>query len=126
MIEVYLYLYLFFADSLEVGNNKKALQEADKVLKKNPAIQCARALKALALLRIGRDEDAQLIISQIANEKPFDDPTLQVMSFCYKEQEQCKCISSPYWYLFVIEFSCKNLPISKPYSISSTKFVWLI
>lgn len=83
-------MLLDFADSIEVGNNKKALQEADKVLKKSPGIQCARALKALALLRIGRDEEAQPIVNQIANEKPFDEQTLQVMSFCYKEQEQCE------------------------------------
>lgn len=79
-----------FTDSLEVGNSKKALQEAEKVLRKNPTIQCARALKALALIRIGREDEAQGLIESVAVEKPCDDPTLYVMTFCYKEQEQCK------------------------------------
>lgn len=82
---------IFFSstDSLEVGNSKKALQEAEKVLRKNPDIQCARALKALALIRIGREDEAQGLIESVAKEKPCDDPTLYVMTFCYKEQEQC-------------------------------------
>lgn len=73
-----------------MGNTKKALQEAEKVLKKNPTIQCARALKALALIRMGREDQAQDLIESVAIEKPCDDPTLYVMTFCYKEQEQCK------------------------------------
>jgi hypothetical protein len=31
-----------FSDCLDNGNNKKALQEADKVLKKQKDLQCAR------------------------------------------------------------------------------------
>lgn len=72
-----------------MGNTKKALQEAEKVLKKNKSIQCARALKALALIRMGRENEAQELIESVAVEKPCDDPTLYVMTFCYKEQEQC-------------------------------------
>lgn len=75
---------------LEIGNNRKALQETEKFLKKNPEILCARALKALALLRVGREEEAQFFIAEIAAQLPYDDATLQVMTYCYKEQEQCK------------------------------------
>ncbi|XP_053958100.1 phagocyte signaling-impaired protein [Anastrepha ludens] len=75
-------------DSLEVGNNRKALQETEKLLKKHPNMWCARALKALALLRLGRYEESQIMLKTVSSEKPVDDPTLQVLSFCYKELEQ--------------------------------------
>lgn len=78
------------ADHLDVGNNKKALQEAEKVLKKYPAIQCARALKSLVLLRLGRDDEAAVIIAKLAAEHPTDEGTLQVMTYCYKDQEERK------------------------------------
>lgn len=32
-------------DNLEVGNNRKALQESEKLLRKHPNLLCARALK---------------------------------------------------------------------------------
>ncbi|XP_059620887.1 phagocyte signaling-impaired protein isoform X2 [Phlebotomus argentipes] len=83
-------------DSLEVGNNKKALQEAEKVLKKSPSMQCGRALKALALLRLGRDEESETIVKSLADEDICDDPTLQVMTFCYRETEQLDKICSMY------------------------------
>ncbi|XP_036322766.1 LOW QUALITY PROTEIN: phagocyte signaling-impaired protein [Rhagoletis pomonella] len=75
-------------DSLEVGNNRKALQETEKLLKKHPNMWCARALKALALLRLGRYDESQVMLRTVSSEKPVDDPTLQVLSFCYKELEQ--------------------------------------
>lgn len=77
---------------MEVGNNRKALQETEKLLKKHPNMWCARALKALALLRLGRYEESQIVLKTVSNEKPIDDPTLQVLSFCYKELEQRKFI----------------------------------
>lgn len=80
------------SDCLESGNNKKALQEADKVLKKSPNQLCFKALKALALLRMGRDDEADVLVEQIAAENPSDDSTLQVMTFCYKEREECTFI----------------------------------
>ncbi|XP_055695660.1 phagocyte signaling-impaired protein isoform X1 [Lutzomyia longipalpis] len=83
-------------DSLEVGNNKKALQEAEKVLKKNASMQCARALKALALLRLGRDDESEAIVKALADEDICDDPTLQVMTFCYRETDQLDKICSMY------------------------------
>lgn len=79
-----------FIDCLEVGNNKKALQEAEKFLKKYPGVQCARALKALVLLRIGRDSEADAMIENLFEEEPRDESTLLVMTVCYKEQEECE------------------------------------
>lgn len=87
--------YFCFVDALEIGNSKKALQEADKLLKKNPQILCARALKSLAMVRMGKIDEAQLLINQICAENPCDDPTLQVMTFCYKELDQCTRLHLP-------------------------------
>lgn len=81
---------IFSADSFEVGNNKKALHEAEKVLKKTPNLRCAKALKGLALLRLGKTDESNAIIDKIVAEKPADDSTLQVLSFIYKEIEECK------------------------------------
>lgn len=78
-------------DAFEVYNNKKALHEAEKVLKKTPTLRCAKALKGLALLRLGKNEESNAIIDHIVAERPCDEATLQVLSFIYKETEQCKC-----------------------------------
>lgn len=75
-----------------MGNNKKALHEAEKVLKKTPNLRCAKALKGLALLRLGKTDESNAIIDKIVAEKPADDSTLQVLSFIYKENEECKSI----------------------------------
>jgi N-terminal acetyltransferase B complex non-catalytic subunit len=73
-----------------VGNNKKALQEANKVLKKTPNIQCGRALKSLALLRLGREEESLELIDSLNNEEPCEESTLQLMTFWYRETDQCE------------------------------------
>ncbi|EDW59652.1 phagocyte signaling-impaired protein [Drosophila virilis] len=75
-------------DNLEVGNNRKALQESEKLLRKHPNLLCARALKGLSLLRLGRYEESHSCLQTVAEEKPVDDSTLQVLSFCYREMEQ--------------------------------------
>ncbi|XP_060806702.1 phagocyte signaling-impaired protein [Amyelois transitella] len=75
-------------DWLDNGNNKKALQEAEKVLKKSPALQAARALKALALFRLGKASEAHQLLDALAEEKPSDDTTLQAMTITYRESQQ--------------------------------------
>lgn len=81
--------FTFFTDALDSNSNKKALSEADKVLKKHPQFLAAKALKALAILRLGRDDESKSILDAIMKEKPVDDGTLQVLTFCFKEMEQC-------------------------------------
>lgn len=82
-------MYLF-SDSIDLGNNKKALQEVEKVLKKTPKLKCGRALKALALIRLGKEKDSQVIIEELEKEDPDEDATLQVMTYWYREMDQCK------------------------------------
>ncbi|XP_076276164.1 phagocyte signaling impaired isoform X1 [Lasioglossum baleicum] len=83
-------------DWLDNGNNKKALQEADKVLKKQPSNQCAEMLKALALLRLGKENECQVIMDKVRSKIPCEDSTLQVMSICYREIHQPNKISEVY------------------------------
>ena len=73
------------ADWLDNGNNKKALQEAEKVLKKQPDFQCCKALLALALLRLGRDAEAEKALDALLKEVPTDDAVLQAMNIAFKE-----------------------------------------
>ena len=77
-----------------MGNNKKALQEVEKVLKKTPNLKTAIALKALALIRLGREKESQTLIEDLEKSEPDDDPTLQVMTYCYRELDQCKSEAS--------------------------------
>lgn len=72
-----------------MGNPKKALQEAEKVLKKNPKLQCAQALKALSFLRLGKEDECQNVLSTLEDTIEHDVATLQVMTFVYKETDQC-------------------------------------
>ena len=80
----------FFSDYLDNGNNKKALQEADKVLKKQPDFPCCKVLKALALMRMGREDEAQPLIDSVLDESPTDESTLQAMNIAFKELQQRK------------------------------------
>lgn len=76
------------SESIELGHYKKALQDVEKVLKKNPTIQCGRALKAWAFLRLGRDEESAALIKALEQETPTESTTLHVMTLCYKETDQ--------------------------------------
>lgn len=58
-------------------------------MKKTPNLQCAKALKALALYRIGKEAECVTILDGLFHEKPTDDATLQAMSLCYRELQQC-------------------------------------
>lgn len=58
------------------------------MLKKTPNLQCARALKALALLRMAREDEFEQMMSVLEREKFTDDATLQVMKFVYREIDQ--------------------------------------
>lgn len=73
---------------MDAGNNKKAIQEAEKLLKKHPTTYTAKALKALALIRMERASEAWPIVEevdQIVRGGHNDENTLQVVCYCYKE-----------------------------------------
>lgn len=81
---------------LDDGNNKKALQEAEKVLKKQPNFQCAKVLKALALLRLGKENECQQLLDLVQTDLQCDDPTLQAMTICYREMNKPEVICDVY------------------------------
>ncbi|XP_035829223.1 N-alpha-acetyltransferase 25, NatB auxiliary subunit [Aplysia californica] len=83
-------------DCLDNGNNKKAIQEADKVLKKQKDLTCAKVLKALALLRMGRVSEGSSMLTAIHASEPTDEQTLSAMAICYKETQQYPLIASLY------------------------------
>lgn len=80
----------FYSDWLDNGNNKKALQEADKVLKKNPEFVCCKALKALALVRLSREEEASPILNAIVDQGTTDEGALQALNIAFRETHQSK------------------------------------
>jgi N-terminal acetyltransferase B complex non-catalytic subunit len=66
------------------------------VLKKQPDFPCCKVLKALALMRMGREEEAQPLIDSVLNESPVDESTLQAMNIAFKELQQRKGTSVNY------------------------------
>lgn len=72
-----------------MGNNKKALQEVEKVLKKTPNLRTGIALKALALIRLGKEKESTVLMDELEKEYPDEEATLQVMTYWYRETDQC-------------------------------------
>ena len=85
--------YFPIPDYLDNGNNKKALQEAEKVLKKQPDFPCCKVLKSLALMRMGREAESQPLLDSVLDESPTDESTLQAMNIAFKELQQRECHS---------------------------------
>lgn len=84
-------------DALDTGNPKKAVQEADKILKKHPNTPAAKVLKALALIQTERLGEAITILNEIdVPEANHDESTLSAFIHCYKEAELPERISVLY------------------------------
>jgi len=83
-------------DCIDCGNYKKALHEADKVLKKQPDFQTCKVLKGLALVRMGREAEADPILDAVLDEGPTDDATLQAMTFAFRDMMQPEKICQMY------------------------------
>uniref|UniRef100_A0A914ULN6 N-terminal acetyltransferase B complex subunit NAA25 homolog n=1 Tax=Plectus sambesii TaxID=2011161 RepID=A0A914ULN6_9BILA len=92
-------------DAIDSGNNKKAAQEADKVLKKHAGTHCAKALKALALVRSERQDEAWTLIDELEElDIAWDDNTLQALTHCFKE------LAAPARIAQLYEVACKRQP----------------
>ncbi|VDK74310.1 unnamed protein product [Litomosoides sigmodontis] len=97
-------------DAIDAGSNKKAMQEADKVLKKHPSTHCAKVLKALALIRADRVNEAWPLIDEVESAKDdFDENTLQALCHCFKEAYTPERISALY------EKVCARYPKNEQY-----------
>lgn len=79
------------------------------MLKKSPTLQAARALKALALLRLGKTSESHAVLDSLVEEKPSDDTTLQAMTISYRESYQRKY--SLYFHAPVIFTFIVRLPL---------------
>ncbi|KAF7632889.1 hypothetical protein Mgra_00007748 [Meloidogyne graminicola] len=94
-------------DAIDAGQYKKAILEADKVLKKHPQISGARALKALALIRTERAHEALNILKTLENDivdEEFNENTIQAVCHCYKE------LSSPDRIVILYSLLTKKYP----------------
>jgi len=84
-------------DALDNLNNKQAIKLADALLKKQKECACAKALKALALLRSHKKVESNNLLENIKETTTkFDDPTLQAMTMCYKESSNIEGIITIY------------------------------
>jgi N-terminal acetyltransferase B complex non-catalytic subunit len=81
-------------DAIDNGQFKKAVQLADKIMKKQNDLVCAKALKALALHRMGKTIESEQIAEDVKKSEPSDDPTLQAMTLYYRETNQRTCFAS--------------------------------
>lgn len=90
--QFYLCMFKIPVNSEAIDNMqyKKAVQLCDKVLKKQTDLQAGKALKALALSRQQRVEEATTLINQLVLEKPVDEGTLQAMTMYFREAGQCE------------------------------------
>ncbi|KAI7906285.1 N-acetyltransferase B complex non catalytic subunit-domain-containing protein [Cokeromyces recurvatus] len=72
-------------EALDEGQNKIALQHCAKLLKKNPDWPLVKALKALALVRTGKEEESFELCGQVKKAIPTDEPTLLAVTMALKE-----------------------------------------
>lgn len=73
----------------------------------------SQVLKALALVRLGRVEEAQVILKEVQKEEPYEDATLQAMAICFRETHQrkfcssCPCVHTNSYFDFSAELTCQ-------------------
>lgn len=72
-------------DCLNIGCNKKAVQEVDRLPKNVRDLTVFRALKSLALIRMYKRRQAFELLNEINPKDDLDEVTLQTMTSCYKE-----------------------------------------
>ncbi|KAG0357764.1 N-alpha-acetyltransferase 25, NatB auxiliary subunit [Podila minutissima] len=71
-------------DALEVGNYREGILLCTKALKRQPDFHAVKALKALALERSGKMNDALALCEEIQWAKPTDEATLRTLSMVLK------------------------------------------
>ncbi|KAI8138978.1 N-acetyltransferase B complex non catalytic subunit-domain-containing protein [Fennellomyces sp. T-0311] len=83
-------------EAIDEGQNKLALQHANKLLKKNPDWPLVKALKAVVLVRTGKDDEAVILCQQVKKTIPTDNATLQACTMAYNELGQHTAIVELY------------------------------
>ncbi|KAM8854127.1 N-alpha-acetyltransferase 25, NatB auxiliary subunit [Synchiropus picturatus] len=96
-------------DYLDNGNNKMAIQQADKLLKKHKELHCAKVLKAIGLQRTGKQEEAFSLGQEVASLEPTDDNSLQALTILYREMHRPELVIKLY------EAAVKKVPLSEDF-----------
>ncbi|XP_061459382.1 N-alpha-acetyltransferase 25, NatB auxiliary subunit isoform X2 [Rhineura floridana] len=96
-------------DYLDNGNNKMAIQQADKLLKKHKDLHCAKVLKAIGLQRTGKQDEAFTLAQEVAALEPTDDNSLQALTILYREMHRPELVTKLY------EAAVKKVPSSEEY-----------
>ncbi|KAE8635295.1 hypothetical protein XENTR_v10002573 [Xenopus tropicalis] len=96
-------------DYLDNGNNKMAIQQAEKLLKKHKDLHCAKVLKAIGLQRTGKQEEAFILAQEVAALEPTDDNSLQALTILYREMHRPELVTKLY------EAAVKKIPTSEEY-----------
>uniref|UniRef100_A0AAR2LQB3 N(alpha)-acetyltransferase 25, NatB auxiliary subunit n=1 Tax=Pygocentrus nattereri TaxID=42514 RepID=A0AAR2LQB3_PYGNA len=96
-------------DYLDNGNNKMAIQQADKLLKKHRDLHCAKVLKAIGLQRTGKQDEAFTLAQEVANLEPTDDNSLQALTILYREMHRPELVTKLY------EAAVRKVPTSEEY-----------
>nr|XP_055063489.1 N-alpha-acetyltransferase 25, NatB auxiliary subunit [Misgurnus anguillicaudatus] len=96
-------------DYLDNGNNKMAIQQADKLLKKHKDLHCAKVLKAIGLQRTGRQDEAFTLAQEVAVLEPTDDNSLQALTILYREMHRPELVTKLY------EAAVRKVPTSEEY-----------
>ncbi|XP_057675523.1 N-alpha-acetyltransferase 25, NatB auxiliary subunit isoform X2 [Corythoichthys intestinalis] len=96
-------------DYLDNGNNKMAIQQADKLLKKHKDLHCAKVLKAIGLQRTGKQDEAFSLAQEVTSLEPTDDNSLQALTILYREMHRPELVTKLY------EVAVKKVPLSEEY-----------
>ncbi|XP_064164140.1 N-alpha-acetyltransferase 25, NatB auxiliary subunit [Anguilla rostrata] len=96
-------------DYLDNGNNKMAIQQADKLLKKHRDLHCAKVLKAIGLQRTGKQDEAFSLAQEVATLEPTDDNSLQALTILYREMHRPELVAKLY------EVAVRKVPSSEEY-----------
>eukprot|EP00117_Sycon_ciliatum_P028159 scpid57500/ scgid22695/ N-alpha-acetyltransferase 25, NatB auxiliary subunit; Mitochondrial distribution and morphology protein 20; N-terminal acetyltransferase B complex subunit MDM20; N-terminal acetyltransferase B complex subunit NAA25; p120 len=75
-------------EALDNSANKKAVQLADRILKKQKDFVSIKGLKGLALLRMGRRDDAAAVIKEVRAVAQSEEATVQALTLYYRESAQ--------------------------------------
>lgn len=96
-------------DFIDAGNYKKALQEVDRVLKKQKDFPCAKVLKSLSLIKLGRHEEGQALLASVIQDCPTDETTLQAISSCYRELGKPQAVCDVYEKAHTKDPTCEEI-----------------
>ncbi|XP_040202157.1 N-alpha-acetyltransferase 25, NatB auxiliary subunit [Rana temporaria] len=96
-------------DYLDNGNNKMAIQQAEKLLKKHKDLHCAKVLKAIGLQRTGKQDEAFVLAQEVTALEPTDDNSLQALTILYREMHRPELVTKLY------EAAVRKVPTSEEY-----------